>query len=172
MFVLHNAMASYSLVSSRGVWLSRTILELPLKDKVLLRELADRFDCEKTLRYITLSLEHSIKNSPLQHLNRSSDANNVEQARLAITELGNYHNWQLTGMGLDSAWWTAIANLRPTWQLALSKLFWKEGFQLVDREEDEARPRAPNGRAYPRIREVVMQQTRRTYAQIAADFNP
>jgi hypothetical protein len=36
-------------------------------------------------------------------------------------------------------------------------------FQLVDREEE--RSRMPSGRAYPGIREVIMRQTRRTYAQ-------
>jgi hypothetical protein len=148
-----------------------SVIELPLQDQVLLRDATDRFDCERIHRYITSTLKESITLSPSKHLSRASDANNIEQARLAIAELGNCPNWHPTGL-YRGTWWAAIADLQPTWQLELTKLFWKEGFQLIDREEDEARPRHPNGRAYPRIREVVMQQTRRTYAQIAADFNP
>jgi hypothetical protein len=143
---------------------------LSLQDQAELLVLADRFDCVNVQYDITSALEASASKNAMELLRRSSEDNLVPLAKIAIRHRGDCSEWRPTTSSGRNTWWKVVRGLRPTWQLELTKLYWEDGFQLVDREEE--RPRMSSGRAYPRLREVIMRQTRRTYAQIADDFDP
>jgi hypothetical protein len=150
------------------------IYALPLKDQVDLFAVADRFDCDRVQGDIMALIKYAAVTSPLDLLKRSSDANVVWPARLAIAELDNTPEWTPCRFGYKLSadeWWAAIDNLRATWQIALTKLFWEGAFELLERP-GKPRRRRLNGKAYPRPREGIMQQSKRDYGDIAKEFNP
>jgi hypothetical protein len=153
------------------------LVKLSLREQGSLSTLADRFDCELILASLTHIFESTAKRNPTAYLKRCSDANAVPPAKVAImflptcdTPLWPYCR-QPNCKDPASDWWQALSPLRASWQLELTKLFWEGGLQLVDRP-DEERPRRGNGRADPREREGIMRPSRKTWAQIAEDFNP
>lgn len=139
------------------------VYALSLKDQVDLFAVADRFDCDRNQGDSMAIIKYAAVTSPLDLLKRSSDANVVWPARLAIAEL-------VYELSVDE-WWDAIDNLRATWQIALTKLFWEGAFELVDRL-GKARRRRLNGNAYPRTREGIMQRSKQSYNNIASDYDP
>jgi hypothetical protein len=141
-----------------------------------LSRLADRFDCERIQQALAVNFKRLALHRPARFLGRCSDVNAVPPARVAIAALPNFYteDWPFgrgTLGGDMSDWWKAISPFRPSWQLELSRLFWEGGQQLVDRPEED-RLRKGNRRAYSRHREQALHQTRKSWAQIAEEFNP
>jgi hypothetical protein len=164
-------------LSGAARMISRYIVNLPFEAQVALLMTADRFDCERIERDITIVFEDLADLCPFSLLKQSSDANAVAPARIAIASLPEIANdsWpysrKLSANNSIDDWWSAITPLRATWQIELTRLYWEGGRQLVDRP-GEQRPLKANGKVVPREREEALHQTRRTYVQIAREFDP
>lgn len=146
------------------------IEQLSLKDKIRLEEMADRFDCE----VINISVKHSLdiyysSMTPTELLIIASNIDSVPVAKAAITRMQN--DYDCRTRRIYRIWWTFIEGLRPSWQLELTKLFWDNDRQLVDRPLETPK-RTITGRRRPRTRECVLIRTSRTFKEIAEAFNP
>jgi hypothetical protein len=153
---------------------SNHIHQLSLHDQAILHEVADRFDCERICGEIMVIINNSADDSPTDLLTRSSKANVVWVAKLAIAKFDCEPGWDdfLSHKKLTvDDWWEAIGELRPSWQLALTKLQWEGSMQLVERPK-EVKRRRPNGKAYPRRRERIMIETKLSWVEIADRFDP
>lgn len=142
--------------------------QLSIKDKVELQELADRFDCVAISASVTSSLQEYYDNhTGLGLLAAASKANLVAVARVAIRKLGHDRGPHIEF--LYRSWWDLLKDLRPTWQIELTRLAWVNQYELVDRPN---RPRTQSGKRKARTRETVMVQTTSSWAEIAAAFDP
>lgn len=140
-----------------------------LTDKVILQELADRFDCEALGFGVKLSLEaYYASLTALELLTAASKFNSVTVARVAIAKMGSDRDCRYKALYSD--WWTKIEKIRPSWQVELTKLIWEFQNELVN--PDRERGRYANGRRMPRSRETIMVQTTISHEAIAAAFNP
>jgi hypothetical protein len=145
------------------------IHKLSLVEKVTLQEVADRFDCEA----IGVDVKHylDIYYSSLTALELLAVASKVESvpvARVAITKMAEYSEFR--SRSTKHKWWTMIEDIRPSWQIELTKLFWEFQQELVNPHLE--RGRRNNGSRLPRTRETIMVQTTMSHEEIAAAFNP
>jgi hypothetical protein len=144
--------------------ISETIGSFSLKAKVLLARLADRFDCEVISRSTNRKLNiYYQEKTPLALLTEASNDDLIEPARKAILRI----RWG----DLYRQWWPSLQGIRPSWQIELTRLIWITRQQLVDRPE-EVPKYTSSGRRRSRTRESIMSQTRRSFQEIADDFNP
>jgi hypothetical protein len=147
---------------------STCIRRLSIKDKLVVQELADRFDCEGISARLKLSIDHYYASSSgLELLAKASEANLLVVAKIAIGKLGA--DQAFLDKSIYRNWWTLIKGLRPGWQVELTRLVWKNQYELVNRPN---RLLHPCGRRVARKREVIMVQTASSWAAIAAAFNP
>lgn len=145
------------------------IHQLTLLDKVTLQELADRFDCEEMGVKVRQSLGVYYDSlSGIELLVAASKVNSVSVARVAITKMGKEREWGNKASYRD--WWTRIGNIRPSWQIELTKSVWGFQNELVNPQKESGR--YPNGRRLPRSRETIMVQRNMSPEAIAAAFDP
>jgi hypothetical protein len=150
--------------------ISDTIDSFSLKSKVLLGRLADRFDCEVISRSTNQKLSvYYGRKTPLALLKEASENNLIEPARQAIRDIEWLAGFELAK--LYRQWWPSLQGIRPSWQIELTRLIWITRQQLVDRPE-EVPEYTISGRRRSRTRESIMSQTRRSFQEIADDFNP
>lgn len=107
-----------------------------------------------------------VREKPDYYLRWASEVGCVVAGRGAI-EAGALSGY----LDKDTDWWSAIAHLRPSWQIELSRITWEQALQLVDRPSDSIITR-PNGRKRPRRREKMLRQRRLSWAKIAERFDP
>jgi hypothetical protein len=151
------------------VYMPTVIHGLSVQESFRLIDVADRFDCEAIGTSAKLSLEvfyASLKAWEL--LEVASEANSLPIAKRAIIKMT--HDKRLPIYDITE-WWTLMSNLRPTWQLELTKLVWVFQKEIVDRPLQERRT-LPNGRKEARMREAIMVQSSESYEEVAAAFNP
>jgi hypothetical protein len=151
------------------VYIPTVIHGLSVQESFRLIDVADRFDCEAIGTSAKLSLEvfyASLKAWEL--LEVASEANSLPIAKRAIIKMT--HDKRLPIYDITE-WWTLMSNLRPTWQLELTKLVWVFQKEIVDRPLQERRT-LPNGRKEARMREAIMVQSSESYEEVAAAFNP
>jgi hypothetical protein len=140
------------------------------RNKFILEELADRFDCEK----IALNVKHSIHDtyanfSGFNILYRASQANSIPMAKMGIIKLESaIENYDKS---LYSKWWSMMEGIRPSWQIEITKLVWKNQHELVNRP-GQPRQVLASGRYAARKRETIMVQATSSWKEIAAAFNP
>jgi hypothetical protein len=141
-----------------------TLSGFTLKSLILLARLADRFDCEVISRSTNRKLNiYYQEKTPLALLTEASNHDLIEPARKAILRI----RWG----DLYHQWWPSLQGIRPSWQIELTRLIWITRQQLVDRPE-EVPKYTSSGRRRSRTRESIMSQTRRSFQEIADDFNP
>jgi hypothetical protein len=145
------------------------IHQLTLVERVTLQELADRFDCEEMGFKVKQSLGVYYDSlTGIELLVAASKVNSVTVARVAIIKMGKAWEWGNKASYHD--WWTRIGDIRPSWQIELTKLVWEFQDELVNPEQE--RGRRSNGRRLPRTRETIMVQRNMSPAAIAAAFDP
>jgi hypothetical protein len=148
----------------------QAIRRLPIKDKLVVQELADRFDCEAISARVKLSIkDYYARNPGSKLLTKASKTNSLMAARIAIAKLDT--DQVFLDKSIYRNWWTLIKDLRPSWQVELTRLVWKNQYELVNRP-DQPRATHPSGRRVAREREIIMVQTTSSWATIAAAFNP
>jgi len=145
------------------------IHQLTLVEKITLQGLADRFDCEAIGAAVKQSLGVYYDSlTGIQLLASASKVESVTVARVAIIKMGKEREWRYKGSYHD--WWNRIGDMRPSWQIALTKLVWEFQNELINPEQE--RGRRSNGRRLPRSRETIMAQTTLSPEAIAAAFDP
>jgi hypothetical protein len=145
------------------------IQRLTLVEKTTLQELADRFDCEDIGASVKLSLDVYYETlTGKQLLAEASKVDSIPVAKVAIIKMGKELEWRYKGSYHD--WWTRIEDIRPSWQIALTKLVWEFQNELINPEQE--RGRRSNGMRLPRSRETIMVQTTTSPEAIAAAFDP
>jgi len=149
--------------------LPNVIRKLTFVQKVVLQELADRFDCEEMGAAVSQSLAATYDSlSGIKLLRIANDIDSITVARAAIIKMGAEREWRTKSSYHN--WWERVASIRPSWQVELTRLTWTFQNELVNRREE--RRRYSNGRRYPRSRETIMVQTTMSPEEIAAAFNP
>ena len=149
--------------------LPNVIRKLTFVQKVVLQELADRFDCEEMGAAVSQSLAATYDSlSGIKLLRIANDIDSITVARAAIIKMGAEREWRTKSS--YHTWWERVAGIRPSWQMELTRLTWEFQNELVNRREE--RRRYSNGRRYPRSRETIMIQTTKSPEEIAAAFNP
>jgi hypothetical protein len=145
------------------------IHQLTLVEKITLQELADRFDCEAICVAVRQSLGFYYDSlTGNQLLAAASKVDSITVAKVAIIKMGKELEWRYKGSYHD--WWTRIEDIRPSWQIMLTKLMWGFQNELINPEQE--RGRRSNGRRLPRSRETIMVQTTVSPEAIAAAFDP
>jgi hypothetical protein len=145
------------------------IQQLTLVEKITLQDLADRFDCEDMGACVKLSLKVFYDTlTGNQLLAEASKVDSIAVAKVAIIKMGKELEWRYKGSYHD--WWTRIEDIRPSWQIVLTKLMWGFQNELINPEQE--RGRRSNGRRLSRSRETIMVQTTMSPEAIAAAFNP
>jgi hypothetical protein len=145
------------------------IHQLTLIERATLQELADRFDCEEMGVKVRQCLGVYYDSlTGIELLVAASKVNSVPVARVAIIKMGK--EWEWGNKASYNDWWTRIGDIRPSWQIELTKLVWEFQNELVNPEQE--RGRRSNGRRLPRTRETIMVQRNMSSAAIAAAFDP
>jgi hypothetical protein len=108
------------------------IHQLTLVEKITLQELADRFDCEAICVAVRQSLGFYYDSlTGNQLLAAASKVDSITVAKVAIIKMGKELEWRYKGSYHD--WWTRIEDIRPSWQIALTKLIWEFQNELITR---------------------------------------
>jgi hypothetical protein len=145
------------------------IHQLTLAEKITLQEIADRFDCEAMCVALRQSLGVYYDSlTGHQLLAEALKVESVTVARVAIIKMGKEREWRHKGSYHD--WWSRIEDIRPSWQIALTKLMWEFQNELINPEQE--RGRRSNGMRLPRSRETIMVQTTMSPEAIAVAFDP
>jgi hypothetical protein len=124
-----------------------------------------RFAVEFTLK---LSLEIFYASmGPWPLLRVASRLNSIELAKRAIRRI------DMSDISRSSTWWNRISDIRPTWQIELTQLFWvnHHGFAARLPPSGTIIPQGHQQHQQSRTK-VMMAQTTDSLDDVAAMFNP
>jgi len=124
-----------------------------------------RFAIEFTLK-LSLEIFYAAK-GPWALLEVASRLNSIELAKSAIKRIDMFDIWR------SSSWWNQISDIRPTWQIELTRLVWESQEGFVARVPPPGAI-SPQGHQQHQqsSSEVMMVQTTDSMGEVAAMFNP
>jgi hypothetical protein len=157
------------LHSGETINIPSAIHQASLVDKITLQNLADRFDCEAMGACLRDSLQFYYDSlTGIKLLAAASKVESITVARVAIIKMGKDRKWE--NKASYHRWWKELEHIRPSWQIALTKVVWEFQNELVNSYQEPRRHK--NGRRFSRTRETIMVQTRMSPEAIAAAFDP
>ena len=160
---------THPLQSGETMFVPSAIHQASLVDKITLQTLADRFDCEALGAWLRDSLQIYYDSlTGIELLEAASKIDSTMVARVAIMKMGKDRQWK--NKASYHRWWKELEHIRPSWQIALTKVVWEFQNELVNSYQEPRRHK--NGRRVSRTRETIMVQTRMSPEAIAAAFDP
>jgi hypothetical protein len=136
-----------------------------LEKKLALVELADKFDCKSLGSNVRRSLGAYYEScTAMNLLTVASDMNSVPMARIAIRKMKD--DYQCRRHLSYTVWWDWIKDVRPRWQTELTGLIWVSQYKVK-------RPNGSTRYVNPEFgSETTVRQSRKSYQEIAAAFDP